>query len=164
MSGWGVDRASGEPLREIRVRIDGQAVASSTGFHPRPEAASLFPMESVQPVGWQLSFDLPEGADHTSALFTLTAVDAVGREHGIFEGPLHVALLRSARLGLLCSYLDQQRMRTEHEAELARLRADAEERIDVLETRIAAMRASRFWKMRNRWFALKRRLGLTDEL
>lgn len=163
VSGWGVDRASGEPLREIRVRIDGQAVVSSTAFHPRPEVVALFPMESVQPVGWLLSFDLPEGAHHTSALLTLTAVDAAGREHGMFEEPLYVALLRSTRMGLHYSYLDQQRIRTEHEAELAQLRAYAEGRIAVLETRIATMQASRFWKMRNRWFALKRRLGLTDE-
>ncbi|MEA2564352.1 MAG: hypothetical protein QOH06_5856 [Acidobacteriota bacterium] len=172
LSGWGVDRASSEPLREIRVRIDGQAVRSSTDFHPCPEAVALFPMENVQPVRWQLTFDLPQGADHTSALLTLAAVDAAGREHGMFEGPLHVALLRTARMGLLY-------MRIEHEAEMARLcadpearierevarlRANAEERIGVLETRIAAMRASRFWKMRDGWFALKRRLGLTNEI
>lgn len=163
VSGWGVDRATGEPLREIRVRIDGQAVAASSDFHPRPEAVALFPMESVQPVGWQLAFDLPAGADHHSALLTLTAIDAAGREHGVFEGPLHVALLRSARMGQLYSYLEQQRMRTEHEAEVARLRAEAGGQIAALETRIAAMRASRFWKMRDRWFAVKRRLGLTDE-
>jgi SAM-dependent methyltransferase len=164
MSGWGVDRASGEPLREIRVRINGQAVASSTDFRPRTEAVALFPMESVQPVGWQLSFDLPEGADHTSALFTLTAVDAAGREHRLFEEPLHMALLRSARMGLIYSHRDQRRVRTEGEAELERLLANAEGRIDILETRVAAMQASRFWKMRNRWFALKRRLGLTGEV
>lgn len=153
VNGWGVDRASGEPLREIRARIDGQAVASSTDFRPCPEVVALFPMENVQPVGWQLSFDLPKGADHNSALLTLTAVDATGREHGVFEGPLHLALLRSVRMRLLYAYLDQHRMWTEYEG-----------RIDYLETQIAAMRASRFWKLRNRWFALKRRLGLTDEL
>jgi SAM-dependent methyltransferase len=163
MSGWGVDRATGERLREIRVRIDGRVVASSSDFHPHPEAGALFPMENVQPVGWQLAFDLPAGVDHHTALLTLTAVDAAGREHGFFEGPLYVAQLRSARMGLLYSHLDQQRMRTEHEAELARLQAAAEGRIAALETRIAAMRASRFWKMRDRWFAVKRRLGLTDE-
>ena len=142
MSGWGVDRASGESLREIRARIDGQAVGSSTDFQPCPGAVALVPMENVQPVGWQLAFDLPQGADHTSALLTLTAVDAAGREHEVFEGPLYMALLRTARMGLLYSYLDQQRTRNE----------------------IAAMRASRFWKMRDRWFALKRLLGLTDEI
>jgi SAM-dependent methyltransferase len=163
VSGWGVDRVSGEPLREIRVRIDGQAVAASSDFHPRPEAVALFPMERVQPVGWQLSFDLPPGADHSTALLTLTAVDVAGREHGVFEGPLHAALLRSARMGMLYSFLDQQRMRTEHEAEVTRLRTETGARIAALETRVAAMEASRFWKMRNRWFALKRRLGLTDE-
>jgi SAM-dependent methyltransferase len=167
ISGWSVDRASSEPLREIRVCIDGQAAASSTDLHPYPDAAALFPMENVQPVRWQLSFDLPERADHNSALLTLAAVDAAGRKHEVFEGPLYIALLRSVRMGLLASYADQQRMRTEHEAELARLRADAaaaEARINVLEIGIAAMRASRFWKVRNRWFALKRRLRLTDEL
>lgn len=175
--GWGVDRASGERLREIRVRIDGQYVASSTDFESRPEAVALFPMENVQPVGWQLSFDLPQGADHISALLAITAIDAAGREHGVFEGPLHVALLRTARMGVFCSHLDQQRMQTAHEAEMSRLRAEAEERIgaqaqlraeaeariDALETRISAMQASRFWQIRNRWFALKRLLGLTDE-
>jgi hypothetical protein len=29
--------------------------------------------------------------------------------------------------------------------------------------RVLAMEASRFWKLRNAWFALKRRLGLTAE-
>jgi hypothetical protein len=131
VSGWSVDRASGEPLREMRARIDGQAVGSSTDFQPLPEAVALFPMENVQPVGWQLAFDLPQGADHTSALLTLTAVDAAGREHGVFEGPLHVALLRTARMGLLYSYGDQQRTRTGYEAELAWLRADAAARIEL---------------------------------
>lgn len=163
MSGWGVDRSSGEPLREIRARVDGRAAGSSTDLHPLPDAAALFPMENVQPVRWQLAFDLPQGVDHTSALLTLTAVDAAGREHEVFEGPLHVALLRSARTGLLLSEREQQRTRAQYETELARLRADAEGRIGALETRVAAMQASRFWKMRNRWFALKRRLGLTDE-
>ncbi len=43
------------------------------------------------------------------------------------------------------------------ETELARTAAR-------LERQLAGMRESRFWKIRNRWFALKRRLGLTDEL
>lgn len=33
-----------------------------------------------------------------------------------------------------------------------------------LSQRVAAMEASRFWKARNTWFAMKRRLGLTTEL
>jgi hypothetical protein len=35
--------------------------------------------------------------------------------------------------------------------------------IDRLETRIEAMQASRFWKLRNAWFGIKRSLGLTKE-
>jgi hypothetical protein len=159
-----VDRTSGEPLQEIRARIDGRLVAASRDFHPRPEAVALFPLESVQPVGWQLSFDLPAGADHAGAILALTALDAAGREHGVYEGPLHAALLRSARMGILYGHLDRQRMQAEHEAEVTRLREETGARIAALESRVAVMEASRFWKMRNRWFALKRRLGLTDEL
>jgi SAM-dependent methyltransferase len=164
VSGWGVDRASGEPLREIRARIDGRLVATSTDFHPRAEAVALFPMERVQPVGWQLTFDLPPGADPAGSRLTLTALDVAGREHRVFDGPLHAALLRSARMGMLYAHLDRQRMQAEHEAEVTRLREETGARIAALEFRVAAMEASRFWKLRNRWFALKRRLGLTDEL
>ena len=163
VSGWGVDRTSGEPLQEIRARIDGRPVAASRDFHPRPEAVALFPLERVQPVGWQLSFALPAGADHADATLTLTARDAAGREHRVFEGHLHAALLRSARMGILYGHLDRQRMQAEHEAEVTRLREETGARIAALEARVAGMEASRFWKLRNRWFALKRRLGLTDE-
>jgi hypothetical protein len=39
----------------------------------------------------------------------------------------------------------------------------AQSRIEGLRARIAAMEASRFWKMRNAWFRLKRGVGLTRE-
>lgn len=163
LSGWGVDRASGEPLREIRVRVDGEVAAVASEFHPRPEANALFPLERVQPVGWQLAFDLPEGTDRDSARLAVAAVDTAGREHEVFAGPLQVALLRSARMGVLYGHLEQQRLRSEHEATVTRLRTETQARIDHLEAQLAGMRASRFWKLRNAWFALKRRLGVTDE-
>ena len=42
-------------------------------------------------------------------------------------------------------------------------RAGLDARIVELEGRIAAMEASRFWKLRNSWFSIKRSLGLTTE-
>jgi SAM-dependent methyltransferase len=156
VSGWAVDRATGKPLEEVRARIDGNGVAATRDFHPRPEAAGLFPLESVQPVGWKLELDLPPGTDRATALLTLAGLDANGRETILFENPVQATLLRSARMGLLYTHRDMERMRVEHAEELARVRAEAE-------ARIAGMEASRFWKARNKWFALKRQLHLTDE-
>ena len=34
---------------------------------------------------------------------------------------------------------------------------------EALRVRVQAMEASRFWKLRNAWFAVKRGLGLTEE-
>lgn len=41
------------------------------------------------------------------------------------------------------------------------LTADFQQQISALNTRIAAMESSKFWQLRARWFALKRKLGLT---
>jgi hypothetical protein len=51
-----------------------------------------------------------------------------------------------------------RREEAEHEARHLSVRAEE------LEARIAAMRRSRFWRLRDAWFALKRALGLTREL
>ncbi len=56
-----------------------------------------------------------------------------------FESPLHAVLVAEARGSI----------------ELGRG--------DTLRARIAAMEASRFWKLRNQWFAVKRALGLSRE-
>src|SRR5206468_9204978 len=96
-----------------------------------------------------------------------------GERSLLYEDRVLAALLRSARLDLIM--LERRRLAAERESgeRLAAERAaheraeaalaDAGWRIAVLEARLAAMRASRFWKLRERWFALKRALRLTDE-
>jgi hypothetical protein len=77
----------------------------------------------------------------------------------IDAGTVAQALLRSTR-GELAASEDRRR----HENEVAGLRARRLELdVEALGSRIAAMEASRFWRMRDAWFRLKRGLGLTRE-
>jgi hypothetical protein len=123
---------------------------------------ALFPYEQVTGYGWSCEMQLPAEALERNSLLTIEGVDAAGEVSELYADPLLAALLRSARLDLYATGLQLQ----DRAAELARER----ERIDrlhgvirELETRIAAMQASRFWKLRNAWFGVKRSLGLTKE-
>ena len=77
----------------------------------------------------------------------------------IEAGTVAQSMLRSTRAELAAS-----ENRRRHESELADLRVRRLElEVEARGARIAAMEASRFWKMRNTWFGLKRGLGLTRE-
>ena len=67
--------------------------------------------------------------------------------------PLETALLISAEIEL-----DDLRARFDE------LEKRSEARIGDLENQLRSVRASRFWKLRNAWFRLKKRLGLIDEI
>ncbi|HVR07386.1 MAG TPA: hypothetical protein VMW75_05015, partial [Thermoanaerobaculia bacterium] len=47
-----------------------------------------------------------------------------------------------------------------YEERLAALDGEMRRQVGGLETRIAAMEASFFWRLHDRWWALRRRLGL----
>jgi SAM-dependent methyltransferase len=161
LAGWVADRARREPPRELRMVIGGsggEVRLVHRDFTPRPEVGALFPYEQVTGYGWRCEAPLPAGALEQNALLTIEVVDAAGAASELYVDPLLAALLRSARLDLYATGLQLH----DRAAELARER----ERIDGLhgvirglETRIEAMQASRFWKLRNAWFAVKRRLG-----
>ncbi len=160
-AGWAVDRVTGEPVQEVRAEIDGRVVQRSRGgeLEPREDIASaLFPNERVQPVGWRLFIRLPPGTDPVSAVLTIVAVRASGRETVLVKSTLQAAFLLSARLNLFEAYrqLENNRVRFEQQE------AWAGYEISARDARIAAMEASRFWKLRNAWFALKRRLGFGE--
>ena len=162
LAGWVADRARRLPPRELRVILGGTLRSTVRTFTPRPEVGALFPYEQVTGHGWTAELplnpaDLAENPD-----LAIEVVDAAGETSTLFTAPLQAALLRSARLDL---YALERRL-DDKAAELAAER----ERIDGLhgliherDDELAAMRASRFWRLRNVWFRVKRGLGLTRE-
>jgi SAM-dependent methyltransferase len=188
ISGWVADRPSGRLPVEVRARIEGEVRERCRDFSARPDVGALFPAERVRAVGWRLEPRVPGHPPDLSARLQLEAVDADGRVWTLDESSVEGALLRSTRLQLFLDHAARERLAAEHarlaadhaglaadnaalRGELRRTIAGYEERLAALgdemrrqvgnlETRIATMEASFFWRLRDRWWALKRRLRL----
>jgi SAM-dependent methyltransferase len=153
LSGWGCVPGGGR-LCAVEAVLDGQLLATLAVGDPRPDVAALMGGERFLLSGWGGSCPLPPGASPLSVL-RLRALDDQGRRFPLQASRLASALLDSTRLEV-----------TVVERHLAQARSDAvraAQEAAALRARIAAMEASRFWKLRNRWFQFKRALGWTDE-
>jgi SAM-dependent methyltransferase len=164
LAGWVADRARRQPPRELRVTLGGTLRHTVAGgdFTARLEVGALFPYEQVTGHGWTADLPLTPADLEANPPLAIEVVDAAGETSTLYADSLQGALLRSARLDL---YATGRRLE-ESAAEIAAERR----RIDGLhgllrerDAEIAAMRASRFWKLRNVWFRVKRGLGLTRE-
>jgi len=188
ISGWVADRPTGRLPVEVRARIGGEPRDRCRAFSPRPDVAALFPGERLAAVGWRLTPLVPGDPPDLSARLALEAVEADGRVWTLDESSVEGALLRATRLQLFLDHGVHERLAAEHArlagdhaglaAEHAALRRELRRTIDAykerlaaldgemrrqvggLETRIAAMEASFFWRLHDRWWALRRRLGL----
>jgi SAM-dependent methyltransferase len=158
LAGWAVARHGG--VERVEVTADGALLAAAPVGAPLPHVAAALGAEHTAS-GWSCRVPLaavaPEGAPR--AVVALSAVDRRGIAHvsriGRLEGLLGSFRADQVR-GLAADLLAVR-------GELSDYRGRAEGEMAGLRARIAAMEASRFWKMRNAWFALKRALRLTDE-
>jgi SAM-dependent methyltransferase len=157
MSGWAVVR-TGE-VEAVEVLLDGELLAAFPIDHQRPEVAALLGDDRYRRSGWGGSCPLPRGVSRHGAVFLIRVRDSRGVSHPLRAGSLESLLLESARNDL--RVLDHLLRKTEGELEELRGRSRAE--IEGLRARMGAMEESRFWKMRNAWFGLKRTLHLTEE-
>jgi SAM-dependent methyltransferase len=163
VSGWVVDRATGEPVRAVQGWVGDRLLQSSAEFSPREDAASAFVgAKPLHPQGWRLRLAIPPGISRSACLH-LRVIDSQGRESTLYASTIDAALLRSARLDLLTTTERLVQTRAEGKARLEQLRGECAYERSVLEARIAAMEASRFWTLRQRWFRLKRFLRWTDQ-
>lgn len=157
MSGWAAGRA-GE-AEAVEVVLDGRVLAELPVAHPRPDVAGMLGEPRYLHSGWGGAFALPPGTSRGSSVLVIRIRDGWGASHPLRAGSIDSLLLESARNDV--SVLHRELRAAGERLAEARARADAE--IGGLRARIAAMEASRFWKMRNAWFRLKRGLGLTRE-
>jgi SAM-dependent methyltransferase len=176
ISGWLADRDGRLPV-EVRAWIGGEVADSCRDFSPRPDVAALFPSEPVAAMGWRLSPRVPGNPPDLTARLRVETVAADGSAGALAESTIEGALLRSTRLQYFFEHAAHQRLQARHEAlgeELERTLADYKQALEsvrgemrwqvhVRDARIGAMEASFFWKLRNRWFALKRLLRLTRQ-
>ncbi|HEX3126038.1 MAG TPA: class I SAM-dependent methyltransferase [Thermoanaerobaculia bacterium] len=176
LQGWVMDRHTKEAVREVRFLVDGDLAGRTEALSDRPEIATLFPGDAGVGQDWQAEIALPDRCDPSRARLCIAAVGSDGFLSTLAEGSIASFLTRVAlyrRLesehenAVLKEMLRSERERFAEQLALAKeeSRATAALRNEILdlEIRIAAMKSSRFWKLRDRWFALKRRLRLTNE-
>jgi len=148
LRGWAWDANRASPPRAVEVFLAGRPGETVTSFAPRDDS----PGGPAARCGWELGLDLAGLANPGRAPLLVLATGASGA-----TSILHCGTLASARQA-------HERLRLEglfHEASARYSRLGWSHR--VLETRIAAMEASRFWRLRNAWFRVKRALGMTSE-
>lgn len=163
VGGWALDR--GRPGGRVTV-----GVATEHGrwqVSPdlvRPDVGGT---ASAGPSGWLLDCVAEGGSFSPSELLRVRMTTESGATRllhvGSLEGTaLYLPQLQQAPLRLRRLEEDLRRSL----AEIQRMRADLEwlgNEVAARDARIATMRASRFWKLRERWFAVKRALALTAE-
>ncbi|MEM7048293.1 MAG: class I SAM-dependent methyltransferase [Acidobacteriota bacterium] len=155
LAGW----TGGEPAIEaVEATFGGARATHAAVALERPEAE---PFTGRRRCGWQMTLPLPDGFTGAHPLL-LRTVDAEGRRQVV-----HLASVATSTLGCAeerLRWLQEELHRRETRWATDRDRADARhgedqarsaQTIRELEARIAAMEASRFWKLRNLWFRLK---------
>jgi len=156
LRGWA--RARHGDVERVEVLLDGALAMVARVEQPRPDvAAALGP--SALHSGWSASVALPAAASPVETVLLLRAVDGRGGRHVVWAGRLVTAALQAKSLQehWMAAALHTAR------CELVAERAAAAEENARLRATVAGMRASRFWKLRDAWFAAKRALRLTDE-
>lgn len=158
IEGWAT--AVQERADRIDIRLDDEVVATTREFGSRPDVAAWIGVETAADSSWSIT--IPHGAIRSFRyqVATISAYSVQGEERILFLGTLDSLNGHVAREQVRA--LEQQLALKEND--LAVLRNDlgvvAHQRAE-LDAQIAAMRASRFWKAREQWFAVKRKFGVT---
>ena len=170
ITGWVLDRVSGEPPREVQALVDGVVVDRCDDLLPRPDVMPQFPDDTAMARGWRLIAELPPRGPLCPCRLEIRVTGAGGEPMLLYADSVESALLRAVRLDYLATGAHLRRERTAAQDRLREAKHHLQHlvnlrdiRIAALEATIRAMEASRFWKLRNRWFRVKRALGLTAE-
>jgi hypothetical protein len=156
LRGWALVRA-GE-VRRVEVTLDGELLAAAPVEARRPDVAALFGDRFSHP-GWSCLCPLPPAAPRREAVLIVRVVDARGRAQPLWASSIEGALLHSSRQE--AAHL--QMVTADLQARLALEEARAAADRAGFEARIAAMEASRFWKLRTAWFRVRETLGIREK-
>jgi hypothetical protein len=156
LRGWAHARYGG--VARLEAWLDGSLLGEAPVEMHREDLGALLGPEAAHG-GWELRRALPAGASANGSVLVLRAVDAAGRRQPVWAGSPQALSLQARSLQARELEAALHRMH----GELAAHRTWAAQELATLQARIAAMEASRFWKLRNAWFAAKRALRLTDE-
>ena len=157
LEGWAAVRSGA--VREVEAVLDGERLAVEPVGEPRPDVAEFLGGERYLRSGWRCSLQLPAAASRSASILLLRVKDARNARHPLWIGSLEAALLVSSRNQATWLRGELRQAEAVRAEERARAALEAE----ALRARIAAMEASRFWKLRNVWFRFKKLVGLVED-
>ncbi len=156
LSGWAIGRLPGSEPATIEVALDGEVRAIVDDFEPRPDIFQSLAEIGLPPSriaedrldsdlllrsGWSCSVPLPAPHRLSHTILQIRATSRAGTRRTAFTGSLAQALHHAAAENYRHEY----------------------NRVFELEKTIGEMERDGFWKLRQRWFQLKRFAGLTEE-
>jgi len=156
LRGWAQGRYGG--VSRVEVLLDGALAGAAPVDGERPDVAAVLGPAALHS-GWLVRAPFPAAASPVDSVLLLRAVDGSGERHVVWAGRLVTAALAARGLQARETAAALHTAQCDLEFE----RAEAGQEIADLRATVARMRASRFWKLRDAWFAVKRALRLTDE-
>ena len=88
--GWAASRATGAPLKRIRLVLNQRTLSEVTDFYPRPDVVSYFGRPELLKSGWRTIFYLPALADGEYRI-RIEASDHAGNEEMLGSVSLLIA-------------------------------------------------------------------------
>ncbi|MFP5246058.1 MAG: class I SAM-dependent methyltransferase, partial [Thermoanaerobaculia bacterium] len=161
LSGWSTNVDA--KADRVEIRLDDELIATLRDFGPRPDVASWLKAESATDSGWEFVIPHEQIRSFRYQVLTISSFSSDNEEKIHFLGTLES--LNTNVANERAKAFQHQLVLRGHEIDalsdqLAHTRVER----DALEATIAAMRQSKFWKARDQWFALKRKVGLTEEM
>ena len=148
-----------ERADRVEVRIGDSVVATTREFQPRPDVAAFVGVDTATDSGFRLTVPHDAIRSQHFEIVTISAFTKENLERILFLGPIESAGVTVFKER--AKDLEQQLAVRANELEGVRARLSASEQHAIaLEELIAAMKESRFWKARDKWFAIKERFGV----
>ncbi len=156
IEGWAT--AVHERADRVEVRLDDRLVATTREFAPRPDVAAFVGTDTATDSGFGVVVPHVEIRSFRYEVVTISAYSPENEERILFLGTLdslkgHTAHEKAKALEQVLGVQSQELSSVRHDlGVVAHQRAERE-------AEIAAMKQSKFWKARERWFAVKQSLG-----
>ncbi len=159
IAGWAT--LPDERADRVEIRLDDELVATTREFGSRPDVAAWLGVPHAD-AGWDAVVPHASIRSFRYQVLSISAFTRANAERILFIGTLdslngHVGHEKAKELER------QLAVRSAEITALSDVLAATAHQRDALAHQIAAMQQSRFWRARDQWFAVKRKLRLTNE-
>lgn len=181
LQGWALDFNPGGKIEAVQVIVQDQIIQQFQPTQERPDLVQHFKMPEALHSGWRCIISPSQVAPED--MIVIKTINTAGLEWMIEVGVLKTLMSRTrwqTKFSLTKNKLQETQAQFQHtqamlaqsqvklsqlEIELGNSQAQlnlTQAALEQAQNRIQAMESSKFWKLRTKWFTLKRAMGLPD--